>query len=90
MSVRVVKDGFWHIDDNLGQRLHTQVRALKTGDGRIAVFLSPSHGPAHVYSLDDVVVKPTSGGCHLPVCYGKASRAKLARLWEGSEAAHAV
>lgn len=87
--MRATSDGFVHIDDNLGNRLHTKVRAL-TADGRIAVFLSPSSGPAHVYSLDDVVVTKTSGNCSHPVCFGKASRQRLTRLWEASERAHAV
>lgn len=85
--MRVVRDGFVHIDNNLGQRLHTKVRAIESDDGRIAVFLSPTSGPAHVYSIDEVIVSKTSGNCSHPVCFGKASRQKLTRLWEASEKA---
>lgn len=85
--MRVVRDGFVHIDNNMGQRLHTKVRAIQSDDKRIAVFLSPTSGPAVVYSLDDVIVSKTSGNCSHPVCFGKATRTKLARLWEASEKA---
>lgn len=86
--MRVIRDGFVHIDNNLGQRLHTKVRAQESDDGRIAVFLNPNAGPQHVYRLADVIVSKTSGNCSHPVCFGKATRQKLARLWESQEAAH--
>lgn len=89
--MRVIGDQFADIDDKNGQRLHTKVRILRDDAGRVAVFLSPTSGPTHVYSLDDdVVVTRRSANCSHPVCHGKASRMKLARLWETSEAAHAV
>lgn len=87
--MRVIRDGFVHIDKD-GQRLHTKVRAVQSDDGRVAVFLSPSSGPAHVYNLADVTLTKTTASCSHPVCYGKASRVRLAKLWETSEAAHAV
>lgn len=83
--MRVIRDGFVHIDKD-GQRIHTKVRAIQSDDGRIAVFLSPSSGPAHVYNLSDVVVTKTTASCSHPVCYGKVGRQKLARMWEASEA----
>jgi hypothetical protein len=86
--VRVIRDGFVHIDKD-GTRLHTKVRAIQTED-RVAVFLSPSSGPAHVYNKTDVVLTKTSASCSHPVCYGKVGRQRLAKLWEQSEAAHAV
>lgn len=81
-EVRVIADGFVHIDQD-GKRLHTKVRALRSED-QIAVFLSPSSGPAVVYSLHEVVITPTSASCSHPVCFGKANRRKLSMLWENS------
>lgn len=88
--MQVIGDQFAHIDSKDGQRLHTKVRILRDSTGRIAVFLSPTSGPAHVYSLDDVTVTRTGANCSHPVCHGKATRMKLTRLWEQSETAHAV
>ena len=88
--MRVIGDQFADIDTTGGERLHTKVRVLRDDQNRVAVFLSPSAGPANVYSLDDVVVTRRSANCSHPVCHGKATRMKLARLWETSEAAHAV
>lgn len=89
--MRVIGDQFAHIDDKAtGERLHTKVRMLRDDQGRVAVFLSPSAGPAHVYDLDDVTVTRTSANCSHPVCHGKATRMKLARLWETAETANAV
>jgi hypothetical protein len=88
--MRVIGDQFADIDTKTGERLHTKVRVLRDDAGRVAVFLSPSVGPAEVYNLDDVVVTRRSANCSHPVCHGKATRMKLARLWETSEAAHAV
>lgn len=83
--MRVIHDGFANITLN-GERIHSQVRVLKDDQSRIAVFLSPTEGPAHVYSLHDVAVTPTGGGgCSHPVCRGKASRMQLTRLWENAE-----
>lgn len=86
--MRVIHDGFAHIDRD-GQRIHTKVRVLRDDQSRIAVFLSPSSGPAHVYSLADVTLTRTSASCSHPVCHGKANRAQLTRLWEASEKATA-
>lgn len=86
--MRVIHDGFVHIDKD-GQRIHTKVRALRDDQGRVAVFLSPTEGPAHVYQGDEVSLTRSSASCSHPVCHGKANRLKLTRLWEASEKANA-
>lgn len=89
--MRVIGDQFAHIDGKDGTRLHTKVRILRDDQNRVGVFLSPSAGPQHIYSLDDVTVSRVAANCSHPVCHGKATRMKLARLWEQQEAtAHAV
>jgi hypothetical protein len=82
--MRVIRDGFAHINKD-GARIHTKVRVLQDDGDRIAVFLSPTSGPAHVYSLHDVTLTKTSASCSHPVCFGKANRQQLKRLWEASE-----
>lgn len=87
--MRVSVDQFANIDRD-GARLHTNVRVLRDDGNRIAVFLSPTSGPAEVYNLTDVTVTRTNGGgCSHPVCHGKASRHKLSTLWQQSEKAAA-
>lgn len=84
--MRIIHDGFANIDALDGTRLHSQVRVLKDDQSRIAVFLDPHAGPAHIYSLHDVKVTVAGGGgCSHPVCRGKASKGNLTRLWEQSE-----
>lgn len=83
--MRIIRDGFAHIDID-GVRVHTKVRAVVSDDERVAVFLSPTSGPAHVYSVHDVVMQKTSASCSHPVCFGKVSRQGLARLWAAHEA----
>lgn len=84
--MRVIADKFANIDNAEGERLHTQVRTLRDDQNRVAVFLNPNQGPQHVYNLADVSVTMVGGGgCSHPVCHGKASKPKLARLWEQSE-----
>lgn len=82
--MRVIRDGFAHIDIN-GERVHTKVRVLQDDSNRLAVFTSPTSGPAHVYNMGDITITRTGATCSHPVCFGKASRQKLTRLWEHSE-----
>lgn len=86
--LRVVKDGHGHVIDRDGKQLHTKVRYQIDADHRVAVFLSPSQGPSVVYGPDTVTIVKVGVNCSHPVCYGKASRQKLTRLWEQSEVVH--
>lgn len=83
--MRVVRDGFAHVDSKTGQRLHTKVRVMVDDTGRVAVFLNPNAGPQHVYQDSEVVLTKQGGNCSHPVCHGKASKQKLTRLWAASE-----
>lgn len=82
ITVRVNRDVIADVFKD-GEQLHTNVRTMRSIDGRVAVFLDKT-GPPIVYPPDTVEFTPKRTPCS---CKGDVPKARLLMNWSAADKA---